>query len=296
MITEGSLQDFALPDLLQILVIGKASGTLTLRSESRVGQFFFREGQLVTARVGDRWGKQAAAEQFLWQTGVFDFAQSLPDNYPEGTGELSLDAVTHEGLRQLERSRTLQRELPEFFSARTWVFPMQLYQESKPPLVEALGSGATFAELVKRWNQGELFTLEEVLALYKADQIGLSSSPEEQLRQLFERVSVELFGQFASISGVKMVESLEHQLNEEARQRALTLRWRGGKPQDGLSAAATKEQLLEAYRPFIAVMTEFIAKVYGETFIERVVGPILEEVPAPQRALWEELNSLPAHP
>ena len=31
-------------------------------------------------------------------------------------------------------------------------------------------------------------------------------------------------------------------------------------------------------------------------FIERVIGPILEEVPAPQRALWEELNSLPAHP
>jgi hypothetical protein len=295
MITEGSLQDFALPDLLQILVIGQATGTLTLRSEGRQGQFYFQGGQLVNARVGDRVGKQAAADQFLWQTGVFDFSATLPEPVP-AQGAFSLDEVTQEGLRQLERFRGLRRDLPEFFSSRTWVSPMQMYQDDKPALVAALGSGTTFAELVKRVNQGELATLEEVLALYKADQVDLSSSPEEQLRQLFEHVATELFAQFASISGVKMVESLENQLNEEARKEALSLRWRGGKLQDGLPANWTKEQLLTAYRPFIAVLTAFVAKVYGDTFIERVVGPILDEVPAPQRALWEELSSLATHP
>ena len=153
MITEGSLQDFALPDLLQILVIGKATGTLTLHAEGRVGQFFFKDGQLITARVGDRWGKQAGADQFLWQTGVFDFAATLPDHFGS-EGEFSLDAVTQEGMRQLERYRNLQRELPEFFTNRTWIYPMQMFQESKPPMVEALGSGTTFGELVTPLDPG----------------------------------------------------------------------------------------------------------------------------------------------
>ena len=33
-------------------------------------------------------------------------------------------------------------------------------------------------------------------------------------------------------------------------------------------------------------LQEFIARVYGAAFIDRVVGPLLEEVPVPQRALW----------
>ena len=171
-----------------------------------------------------------------------------------------------------------------------------MYQEGKPALVEALGSGMSFGDLVRKLGQSDLAVLEQVAKLFSEDQVGLSCAPEEQLRQLFARVANELFAQFASISGVKMVEGLETQLNEQARTAALGLRWRGGRVQDNLPDNWTKEQLLAAYRPLLATMQEFVTKVYGASFVERVVQPLLEEVPAPQRALWTELDSTTASP
>ncbi|MDB5097966.1 MAG: hypothetical protein JWM80_2387 [Cyanobacteria bacterium RYN_339] len=292
MITEGSLQDFSLPDLAQILSMGNSTGTLTLRSEGRQGQLYFQDGKLLAARLGDRWGALAGADLFIWTSGVFDFEPALPTDLK--TDEpLSLEDVTREGLQELERWRKLGQELPDFFSPRAWVFPMQMYVDQKPAIVEVLGSGMTFAELVRKTNKGELQVLEEVTQLFKADQIGLSCAPEEQLRQIFHRVANELFNQFASISGVKMVDGLETQLNDQARKAHLGLRWRGGKVQDSLPDTWSKEQLVAAYRPLIATLQEFVAKIYGAAFIDRVVGPLLEEVPGPQRALWSELTSLP---
>lgn len=292
MITEGSLQDFSLPDLLQIIAQGNTTGTLTLHNEGRQGRYFFDGGKLLNARLGERQGRQAAIDLFLWTSGVFDFQDALPDGL---VGEdLSLEEVTHAGLSQVERWRQILSELPDFFSARTWIFPMQLYQEQKPGLVETLGSGMSFADLDRAVNMGEMAVLEELLVLYRADQVGMSCSPEEQLRQLFSRMVNELCTQFASISGVKMVEGLEAQLNEQARKAHLGLRWRGGKVHDNLPDNWSKEQLLEAYRPLITTLQDFITKVYGVAFIERVVSPLLEEIPVPQRPLWAELTTIPA--
>lgn len=293
MIKEGSLQDFSLPDLLQILALGNATGTLTLRSEGRAGQFLFKDGKLRDAKLGALTGEDAAAGLFLWTHGVFDFAEGDPG---VAGGELPLEAITQEGMRRLDRYRKIQAELPDFFSPRAWVHPMQMYQEGKPALVEALGSGMSFGDLVRKLGQSDLAVLEQVAKLFSEDQVGLSCAPEEQLRQLFARVANELFAQFASISGVKMVEGLETQLNEQARTAALGLRWRGGRVQDNLPDNWTKEQLLAAYRPLLATMQEFVTKVYGASFVERVVQPLLEEVPAPQRALWAELDSTTASP
>ncbi len=288
MIQEGSLQDFSLPDLLQILALGNATGTLTLRSEGRVGLFLFRDGKLLDAKLGNLTGENAAADLFLWTHGVFDFAEGDPGASGEA---LPLEAVTQEGMRRLERYQKIRDELPDFFSPRAWVHPMLMYQEGKPALVEVLGSGMSFGDLVRKLGQGDLAVLEQVAKLFADDQVGLSCAPEEQLRQLFARVANELFAQFASISGVKMVEGLETQLNEQARTAALGLRWRGGRVQDSLPDNWSKEQLLAAYRPLLATMQEFVTKVYGASFVDRVLQPLLEEVPAPQRALWAELDS-----
>lgn len=292
MLTEGSLSDFRLPDLLQILSLGSATGTLTLRSDGREGQLHLNEGRLVGAKAVDRVGLEAA-ELFLWRTGVFDFAPGLPASLP-AHAPVSLEELTGEGLRQLERYEQLRAELPDFFSSRTWVHPMQMFAPSVPPLVAAVGSGLPFNALVKARPESELAVLESLVALYKADQLGLSSAPEEQLRDLFRRAAEGLFTAFAGISGVKMVEGLEASLNEQARTRQLALLWRNGRVQDTLPDAWSKEQLMAAYRPLLATMEETLSRAHGAGFVERAVADLLEEVSAPQRALWKELSSTAA--
>ncbi|MEB3329176.1 MAG: DUF4388 domain-containing protein [Candidatus Sericytochromatia bacterium] len=287
MLKEGSLQDFNLPDLVQILVLGRATGTLNLHSEGRSGRLMLQGGQLVAADLEGRQGEDAAADLFLWTTGVFDFDPSV--QRPAGDAPLSLDDVTRTGLKRLERARELYEALPDFFSSRTWVHPAQLYQSSPEPLLALVGSGGSYEDLRRRYAGSELALLEEVTRLYQADQLGLSCAPEEQLRLLFAHVATALFAQFASISGVKMVEGLEHRLNEVARSAALGLRWRGGRLQDSLPAGLSKEQLLAAYRPQVAGLADYIGKVYGPAFVQRVVEPLLEEANPAQRALWNEL-------
>lgn len=293
MLTEGSLSDFRLPDLLQILALGNATGTLTLKSERREGRLHFQDGRLVGAQAGEREGLQAA-DVFLWRSGVFDFAPLLPEGFSPSP-EPSLEAFTSEGLRQLERYEALRAELPDFFSSRTWVHPMQMFQEQTPALVASLGSGMTVSDLVRTRAQGELATLEEVVALFRADQLGLSSAPEEQLRALFKCAAEALFSAFAGISGVKMVEGLEAQLNELAATKRLAVLWRNGRVQDNLPDAWRKDELLAAYRPLLAAMEETLARAHGASFVERVETAMLDEVPAPQRALWKELSTLPTH-
>jgi hypothetical protein len=293
MLKEGSLQDFSLPDLLQILVLGRATGTLNLRSEGRTGQVVLQDGQLTGAAIGERTGEDAAADLFLWTTGVFDFHPDAAA--PASDATLSLDDVTRSGLKRLERLRELLEALPDFFSSRTWVHPAQMYQASNEPLLATVGSGKSYEDLRQQHAGSELSLLEEVTRLFQADQLGLSCAPEEQLRLLFAHVASALFSQFASISGVKMVEGLEQRLNEQARSAALGLRWRGGKLQDSLPNGLGKDQLMAAYRPQVAVLADYIGKVYGPTFVERVVQPLLEEASPAQRALWDELAApLPA--
>ncbi|MEB3198481.1 MAG: DUF4388 domain-containing protein [Candidatus Sericytochromatia bacterium] len=289
MLKEGSLQDFSLPDLLQILVLGKASGTLSMRRDGRTGSLTFVDGQLVQARTGERFGEDVAADLFLWTSGVFDFAEGMPPTAPADV--LPLDSITQEGIRRLDRWRQVRESLPSFFSSRAWLHPTQMYQAEPSPLLQTLGSGKTYGDLVKDWAASELELLEELARLYHEDQLGISCAPEEQLRQLFDNVATELFSQFASISGVKMVEGLEARLNEDARLAALGLRWRAGKPQDSLPGNWPKAQLMGAYRSQFHVMSDFISRVYGAAFVERVIQPVLEEATAPQRALWLELTA-----
>lgn len=286
MITEGSLRDFSLPDLLQILAMAKASGTLSLRSEGRVGQLAFQEGALRMARLGDRQGLEAGAELFLWRSGVFDFDAKAAA--PEGEG-LDLEALTKRGNERLERWAALGERLGEGFSPRAWIYPLQMYADAVPEAVKSLGSGKRFADWMVGHPGGAVGALEELVALVDAEQVAVSTAPEEQLAQVFARMAEGLFGAFASISAVKVVDALEGRLNELARQAALPIRFGGGSLTDNLPADLPLESRRSAYLPLLGELRGTAARVYGEGFVERVEAGLLDELPPAQRPLWGEL-------
>lgn len=287
MITEGSLRDFSLPDLLQILAMAKATGTLSLRSEGRVGQLAFQGGELRMARLGDREGLEAGAELFLWRSGVFDFDGQSPSHLGAA---LDLELLTKRGAERQERWTQLGAQLGEGFSPRAWIYPLQMYADQVPESVERLGSGKRFADWMRHHPEGAVGALEALVALVAAEQVAVSTAPEEQLAQVFGRMTEGILGAFASISAVKVVESLEQRLNELARQAALPIRIHGGELTDTLAADMPLEARRAAYLPLVQELRGTAARVYGAAFVERVEAALLEELPPAQRPMWSELT------
>lgn len=286
MIQEGRLQDFPLADLLQILVLSRATGVLSLRSEGRLGCLGFAEGALTGVCLGARTGLDAGVDLFLWETGVFDFA---PGSVCENAPAVTVEALTRAGLSALAEARELKSRLPETFAARAWLHPAQLYTEASPEGVRRLGAGARYAEWAAGHPEGEREALLELVSLVEADLIGVASAPEAQLRALAELAANSLYRSFAAISGAKMVAGLEEAVHRAAESVGAPLRFVQGAWVDGLPDALDKAALAGAYRPVLEALTAHLDKIYGPGLATDALELARTEAAPAQRALWGEL-------
>jgi CheY-like chemotaxis protein len=103
---EGRVEVFGAPALLQICNQGRLSGTLTAASEdgtSHAATMGFREGEIVSATVGERSGPAAVYAFLAWPKGSFKFTPGDP-----GPGVPLAQSVEHlllEGCRRLDEAR-----------------------------------------------------------------------------------------------------------------------------------------------------------------------------------------------
>ncbi len=85
MALQGTLRDFALPDIIQLISLGKKTGAVEITSGDGEGTGFlyFSGGRVVSAQFHDLPPMDAACQFFAFKTGYFRF---IPDQQP--TGEL----------------------------------------------------------------------------------------------------------------------------------------------------------------------------------------------------------------
>lgn len=70
---KGELQNFALPDVVQLLCLSKSTGKLTLGEKSKQAAIYFRDGEIVHALEGHLAGETAVYHLFTRQMGSFEF-------------------------------------------------------------------------------------------------------------------------------------------------------------------------------------------------------------------------------
>jgi CheY-like chemotaxis protein len=103
---EGRVEVFGAPALLQICNQGRLSGTFSAQSgEAPLGAatMGFCEGEIVSARVGERTGPEAVYAFLAWQKGSFKFTPGDP-----GPGRPLAQSVEHlllEGCRLVDEAR-----------------------------------------------------------------------------------------------------------------------------------------------------------------------------------------------
>jgi len=93
---DGSLEDFGLSDVLQLIYIGKRTGILMVASEGKVAELYFKDGEVIHAVLGNEAGERAVYSVFNWKTGQFRFETkliSVPETITIGSQNLILEAT-----------------------------------------------------------------------------------------------------------------------------------------------------------------------------------------------------------
>lgn len=112
----GSVKEFPLADLLQLLGNTRKSGLLTVRNQRDQGQILVRDGRICGARINDHTAAQPERTLFRllrWQTGFFELRppgeETITDTIHQTTDSLLLEAAQHQ-----DELLALEQQLPHY--------------------------------------------------------------------------------------------------------------------------------------------------------------------------------------
>jgi response regulator RpfG family c-di-GMP phosphodiesterase len=98
----GRLEDFSLPDILQILNLGRKTAKVDIIRDSTRGIIYMQNGNVTYAATGDLRGKDAFLIMMQWETGIFNI------HHGQSTEEVNIKMDTVHLL--LEAARTLDEK------------------------------------------------------------------------------------------------------------------------------------------------------------------------------------------
>ncbi|GAC1394556.1 MAG: hypothetical protein NVSMB47_03700 [Polyangiales bacterium] len=105
----GDLAQIPLPDLLQLLSMGKKTGTLSVTTSSAAGELRLADGEVVDAMVRRAEGMKAVIRLLGEREGAFHFAPSSSPGLRRIREPIS--AILMEGTRQTDEIRRLREQL-----------------------------------------------------------------------------------------------------------------------------------------------------------------------------------------
>jgi hypothetical protein len=113
---QGTLDDFPLPDIIQLVSLSKKTGAVEIHSsEGSVGYMYFVLGRIVSARLDDLPPVEALLTFFTFPAGNFQFI----DNEPPPPGEpitKSNELLLIEGIGRAEEWQRLRERIPSLDS------------------------------------------------------------------------------------------------------------------------------------------------------------------------------------
>src|SRR5688572_27969356 len=116
MAIKGSLKEASLPDVLQLLSMGKKTGCLGLSFHDSFGSIYFESGRICHASIVNRPldTENAVYTLFTWTSGTFNFEAGVE---PEsGATLVSVDpqSLLLEGARRVDEWSLIEKKIPSF--------------------------------------------------------------------------------------------------------------------------------------------------------------------------------------
>lgn len=171
MALQGTIETFALPDVMRLLASTKKTGRLRLSGSRGTGSVWVADGRLVAGEVSAAPHAQRPAEVVFellrFGDGEFEFdADQLPDHVGEPA---DVDGVIDEAEAMVHEWRAIEAVVP---SAAAWVSLRGELPADEVPvdrdrwrLIVAIGHGATVEDLAGSLDLGEMPASRQVKSL-----------------------------------------------------------------------------------------------------------------------------------
>lgn len=292
MIPQGSLTEFSLSDLLQIVSMEAATGTLELSAPGRSGSIEAVKGAITAAACGPKAGDEAVYALFLWEGGQFTW---LPETTGRLNGrvELPLGDLSREGIHRRDLWREARESLPSLdavFRRKPGASPAEDWPREAQDAWNALEHGLTVGDLGRKLQVSPAMAAQALIVPWQAGALEAEFPAAELSWILFGRLLTDLVSRFSDISGLKMTEALLAQLLERAQAAGLDLQRRGAKVAIG---DRPQEDPTEACRVLLADASAYASRLHGADFIDRLYTDHLRTALASERQALERLGVAP---
>jgi len=116
MAIKGSLKEASLPDVLQLLSMGKKTGCLGLSFHDSFGSIYFDNGRICHAAIVNRPldTENSVYTLFTWTSGTFNFEAGVEPE--DGAERVSVDpqSLLLEGARRVDEWSLIEKKIPSF--------------------------------------------------------------------------------------------------------------------------------------------------------------------------------------
>ena len=160
----GSMEQLAMPDLLQILSLNRTDGILALSSPPDDGSIVLDHGRIVHAECDAASGVKALYRMLGWVAASFRLIPREPGREDERTIDAPTARLIMDGLVSLDQWHRWQRELPaseiwiEIDSAASLDAASPVAEAIERELLELAGDGATVDDILNGcgWTDAEV--------------------------------------------------------------------------------------------------------------------------------------------
>lgn len=106
---DGSLKDYSLADLLEIILRGGRNGVIKIFSYGKEGIIFVKDGFLKVAKMDSKTGKNALKVMFEWKEGRFILDTEEEIEVSENTPSLPLQEVILSVTKEIDEEKEIKR-------------------------------------------------------------------------------------------------------------------------------------------------------------------------------------------
>ncbi|MBI4650125.1 DUF4388 domain-containing protein [Candidatus Desantisbacteria bacterium] len=181
---EGDLSHFSLPDIIQLIGMGKRTGMLGLKRGKDEGVIYFNDGQPVHAIYNTLKGEEAAYNLFNWNHGSFKFENSIAA--PSETITMNWMNLIMEGARHVDEMEKIKTKIPS--PAIVFEVVEEINKEGSDinlnpkewNVLSLIDGKRTCSEIIDKTGYGELETLKIMYELLSADLIFKNETKHEE--------------------------------------------------------------------------------------------------------------------